>query len=75
MKGLFRKVVRGEYPPLPDCYSADLHEFVRFLLKVNPVHRPECTRILKHHLIKMRSVSPRPRSSSRSEVKKIKKPS
>ena len=46
MKGLYQKVVRGSYPPLPSVYSSDLSAIVKQLLQVNPTNRPTCSKIL-----------------------------
>jgi NIMA (never in mitosis gene a)-related kinase len=46
MKGLYTKVIRGVYPPLPSVYSSDLSMIVKMLLQVNPANRPSCTKIL-----------------------------
>lgn len=40
MKGLMSKVLKGEFPPLPDKYSQDLKDVVKFILDVDPNHRP-----------------------------------
>jgi len=36
MKGLYRKVIKGEYPPLPSRYSAQLSDLIKLLLRVDP---------------------------------------
>mmetsp|Transcript_9992 Transcript_9992/g.9917 ORF Transcript_9992/g.9917 Transcript_9992/m.9917 type:complete len:237 (-) Transcript_9992:46-756(-) len=46
MKGLYKKVIKGDYPPLPSRYSAQLSDLIKLLLKVNPAHRPTCDDIL-----------------------------
>ena len=48
MKGLYRKVVKGEYPPLPKTFSQDLHQIVASLMVVNPAQRLNCSQILLH---------------------------
>ncbi len=47
MKQLYQKVVRGEYPPPPPVYSADLVGVIRVLLQTNPLLRPTCDQILE----------------------------
>ena len=48
MQGLYRKVVKGEYPSLPRTFSQDLHQVVAGLLQVNPANRINCAQILTH---------------------------
>jgi len=42
MKGLYKKVVHGKYPPLPGRYSPEFKEFISFMLQPNPKLRPSC---------------------------------
>lgn len=42
MKGLYKKVVSVDYPPIPNKYSADLSGILRNMLVLNPVLRPSC---------------------------------
>ena len=46
MQGLYRKVLSGNYPPLPSMYPSDMHNMVRSLLQLNPNNRPSCSQIL-----------------------------
>ena len=48
MQGLYKKVVKGEYPSLPRTFSHDLHQIVAGLLQVNPLNRITCAEILSH---------------------------
>ncbi|OCT67212.1 serine/threonine-protein kinase Nek6 [Xenopus laevis] len=43
---LFFKIVKGEYPPLSDCYSTDLHNLVKTILDKCPESRPSASCIL-----------------------------
>jgi len=40
MEGLYKKVLRGQYPRIPAHFSHDISEVVGALLQVNPKHRP-----------------------------------
>jgi NIMA (never in mitosis gene a)-related kinase len=51
MDELFKKVVRGQYPPLPELYSEDLHNIVRCLLQVAPSLRPSAEQLLQMPLV------------------------
>lgn len=47
MEGLFKKVSKGLYHPIPKTYSTELSNLVRALLKANPDKRPTCEEILQ----------------------------
>jgi NIMA (never in mitosis gene a)-related kinase len=42
MKGLYEKVLKGQYPKLPTGYSNDLANIIKVLLHVSPKLRPSC---------------------------------
>lgn len=54
MEGLYNKVIKGQYSKIPDKFSNDLVELVKFLLHVNPENRPTAEQILKHPIIQKR---------------------
>ena len=54
MDGLYQKVIKGQYGKINTRYSNDIAEIIKFLLKVNPIDRPNCNQILKHPLIMKR---------------------
>uniref|UniRef100_A0A8C5MEU5 non-specific serine/threonine protein kinase n=1 Tax=Leptobrachium leishanense TaxID=445787 RepID=A0A8C5MEU5_9ANUR len=43
---LFYKIVQGEYSPLPDCFSEDLHDLLKTILQKKPESRPSANSIL-----------------------------
>lgn len=47
MEGLYRKVLRGQYPRIPPHYSHDLSEVIGVLLQVNPRHRPSVDQLIQ----------------------------
>ena len=51
MDGLYQKVIKGQYSKINSRYSSDISEIIKFLLKVNPIDRPNCSQILKHPLV------------------------
>ena len=51
MDGLYQKVIKGQYSKINSRYSNDISEIIKFLLKVNPIDRPNCAAILKHPLV------------------------
>ena len=42
MEGLFKKINKGIFEPIPSFYSKDLNLIISELLKVNPILRPTC---------------------------------
>jgi hypothetical protein len=46
MDGLYQKIIKGAFAPIPDSYSKDLDFVVRALLTVNAAERPDCIGIL-----------------------------
>jgi len=54
MQGLFRKVVKGEYLPIPRTFSSDLQQIISSLLMVDPGSRMTCSQILSLKEVKKR---------------------
>eukprot|EP00347_Sterkiella_histriomuscorum_P011905 403370648 len=48
MDQLYKKVLSGQYPPIPSSYSKDLADFLGRLLQVIPQNRPSCDAMLSH---------------------------
>jgi hypothetical protein len=46
MDGLFKKVLKGQYPKIPMHYTDDLSKMLKKLISVNPHQRPTCDQIL-----------------------------
>merc|ERR1719463_106736 len=51
MEGLYRKVLRGQYPRIPGCYSSDLSQLITLMLQVNPKQRPTVAQLLHSPLL------------------------
>ena len=51
MNGLFKRVLKGQYPPIPSHYSIDMRTFIKTLLQVVPVTRPDCQQILEMPIV------------------------
>jgi len=47
MASLYKKVLKGIYPKIPNTYSQDLAAMVKHLLHVSPHLRPTCDKVLK----------------------------
>ena len=50
-RALSDKVVRGQYPPLPKCYSSDLSTIVKLMLELDPSKRPTAEQLLQHPIV------------------------
>jgi len=50
-RALCDKVVRGQYPSLPKCFSSDLTTMVKLLLQLDPNKRPTAEQILEHPIV------------------------
>ena len=46
MKGLYKKIVAVDYPPIHSRYSSELSQVIKSMLQGNPVLRPTCDQIL-----------------------------
>ena len=54
MKGLVLKILKGTYPPIPSCYSADFQGVVSDMLTKDPGKRPTIRQILEKPFLKAR---------------------
>lgn len=50
-RALCDKVVRGQYPPLPKCFSNDLTTMVKLMLQLDPSKRPTAEQLLEHPIV------------------------
>lgn len=46
MQGLFNKIMKGNYSPIPSLYSVDLQAMIKSCLQITPSNRPSCDKIL-----------------------------
>jgi len=46
MNGLFKKVLKGQYPAIPSHYSMDMRIVIKTMLQVNTANRPDCDQLL-----------------------------
>lgn len=54
MGQLYEKVMKGQYPRIPDQYSQDLAIVIKSMLQVKPKYRPSIDELLSHEIIKSR---------------------
>ena len=51
MNGLFKRVLKGQYPAIPSHYSMDMRQLIKTLLQVSPAARPNCDQILEMPIV------------------------
>jgi NIMA (never in mitosis gene a)-related kinase len=51
MQGLYKKVITGVYPPIPNQYSDDLAAVLKTMLQVDPKLRPTCDKLLSMPIV------------------------
>ena len=54
MEGLYNEVCKGHYHRIPERFSDDLYQVVKFLLQIDPHSRPSCEQILNHPIVQKR---------------------
>ena len=51
MQGLYKKVVKGKYPRIPEHFSQEMATVIKFMLQSAPSYRPNCDQILSLPII------------------------
>ena len=51
MNGLFKRVLKGQYPPIPSHFSMDMRMLIKTLLQVQPSTRPNTEQILEMPIV------------------------
>ena len=46
MQGLYKKVIKGKFPRIPDHFSQEMATVIKFMLQISPNYRPSCDQIL-----------------------------
>jgi NIMA (never in mitosis gene a)-related kinase len=46
MQGLYKMVVKGKYPRIPDHFSQEMATVIKFMLQISPSYRPTTDQIL-----------------------------
>ena len=52
MNGLFKRVLKGQYPPIDKSYSSDIANVLAAMLRVDSNIRPSCKSILEMDSVK-----------------------
>lgn len=64
LAALALKIMKGEYNPLPACFSKEIKKLIGEMLMVDPARRPSVSTILKNPLLKSRIANYVTKSSS-----------
>ena len=51
MNGLFKRVLKGQFPPIPSHYSMDMRMLIKTLLQVQAAQRPNTDQILEMPIV------------------------
>lgn len=52
MNGLYKRVLKGAYPPIDHRYSSDIKTVIARLLQTDSKERPSCAQILDLDIVK-----------------------
>lgn len=55
MQGLYKKILKGQFPKIPDHFSADMNNMLKLMIQVNPKRRPTCQQLIDHQVFQKRS--------------------
>ena len=54
MKGLVLKILKGNYPPIPEHYSQDMQDLLADMLIKDPAKRPSMRKVLEKEFVSRR---------------------
>ena len=54
MKGLVLKILKGNYPPIPEHYSQDMKDLLADMLIKDPAKRPSMRKVLEKEFVSRR---------------------
>ena len=55
MQGLFKRILKGNVPKIPDHFSNDLWTMLKLMIQVQPKRRPNTDEVLEHPIFRKRS--------------------
>ena len=55
MQGLYKKILKGQLPKIPEHFSSDLWTLLKQMIQVNPRKRPNCEQMIDHPIFRKRS--------------------
>ena len=55
MQGLYKKILKGVLPKIPEHFSNDMFQMLKVMIQVNPKKRPTCQELTQHPVFKKRA--------------------
>jgi NIMA (never in mitosis gene a)-related kinase 1/4/5 len=55
MQGLYKKILKGVLPKIPEHFSSDLWNLLRLMIQVVSMKRPDCDQLMNHPIFRKRS--------------------
>ena len=55
MQGLYKKILKGQLPKIPEHFSSDLWNLLRLMIQVVSKKRPDCDQLMNHPIFRKRS--------------------
>jgi len=55
MQGLYKKILKGIFPKIPEHFSPDINAMLKMMIQVNPRKRPSCQQLIEHPIFAKRS--------------------
>jgi len=56
MQGLYKKILKGQFPKIPEHFSQDMNIILKLMIQVNPKKRPNCQQLTEHPVFMKRSM-------------------
>ena len=54
MQGLYKKILKGVFPKVPEHFSSDINTMLKIMIQVNPKKRPTCQQLIEHPIFAKR---------------------
>jgi serine/threonine protein kinase len=54
MQGLYKKILKGQLPKIPEHFSGDLWALLKLMIHVNPKKRPNAEELMENPIFKKR---------------------
>ena len=55
MQGLFKRILKGNLPKIPEHFSNDIWTMLKLMIQVSPKKRPNAEQLMEHPIFKKRS--------------------
>jgi len=54
MQGLYKRILKGQLPKIPDHFSSDLWTILKIMIQVNPKKRPSADELMNNPIFRKR---------------------